>query len=494
MSMDRSPEPVAGPTRGRDDRPPRPLPTATSERELLSEATGLDALMAALIGPEPPAAPATQAFTDAPPPARVPPPAWVAPARVPSPAPAPSPAWVPPQAGEPFGFSTMVAGLEPVTTRAPDPPARSTVPFSPAGFDEMLKQEPLPAQGSSYAPLPAAGFEERTTQGWPNPSPRPSYASAASGRKGLLLAVLAVALLSGLGLAAWSAVSGRGDAPASGNPLPGPSPTVPPPSTSNETAAAALSSPSPPLAEATAPASVPPEPAATPPSPPGAPAAAASPLQSPARTPRTVVPAPPGSNARAASAPAGSSIPASPPAATAPTVAPPISVPAETIAAATEPSSSAVAPEPPAPAAAGTPPPAPAVTVTPAPASPPPAPAPPSAATSPANTVTDAEASGPPAAAVPAPARRDARLLSRVNPAYSATARSARISGMVDVRYTIDVNGQVTNVRATSGPAALRDASEAAVRQWRYEPALVNGQAVPTESSVRFSFGLSSRQ
>lgn len=94
---------------------------------------------------------------------------------------------------------------------------------------------------------------------------------------------------------------------------------------------------------------------------------------------------------------------------------------------------------------------------------------------------------------VPQP-RREPRLVERKTPEYSGAARAARITGTVEVRFTIDRAGRPTNVQAISGPGALRGAAEAAVREWRYEPAVENGAPVPTNTSVRFSFGLTPRQ
>jgi len=81
-----------------------------------------------------------------------------------------------------------------------------------------------------------------------------------------------------------------------------------------------------------------------------------------------------------------------------------------------------------------------------------------------------------------------ARLLEGGVPQYPAVLRTARVGGNVEVRFTIDSSGRVTNVRSVTGPAQLRSVAEAAVRRWRYEPAHLGNAAIDTETSVSFNF------
>ena len=73
-------------------------------------------------------------------------------------------------------------------------------------------------------------------------------------------------------------------------------------------------------------------------------------------------------------------------------------------------------------------------------------------------------------------------------PQYPTVLRTARVGGNVEVRFTIDSSGRVTNVRSVTGPAQLRSVAEAAVRRWRYEPAHLGNVAIDTETSVSFNF------
>ena len=59
---------------------------------------------------------------------------------------------------------------------------------------------------------------------------------------------------------------------------------------------------------------------------------------------------------------------------------------------------------------------------------------------------------------------------------------------------TIDATGRVISARALSGPPQLlRAAAEAAVMRWRYQPAMLNGVPVQTETNVRFVFDSQAR-
>jgi TonB family protein len=85
-------------------------------------------------------------------------------------------------------------------------------------------------------------------------------------------------------------------------------------------------------------------------------------------------------------------------------------------------------------------------------------------------------------------ARTAPRLLKGGTPEYPSVLRANRISGVVEVRLTIDETGRVTQAAAVSGPAPLRGAAERAVRTWVYEPATVNGVRTSATTTVSFHF------
>jgi TonB family protein len=82
------------------------------------------------------------------------------------------------------------------------------------------------------------------------------------------------------------------------------------------------------------------------------------------------------------------------------------------------------------------------------------------------------------------------RLIRKVNPAYPPLARQARIQGTVVIGITITKTGDVENLQLESGHPMLAPAAVAAVRQWKYQPYLVNGDPVEVKTRVQVIFVL----
>lgn len=79
----------------------------------------------------------------------------------------------------------------------------------------------------------------------------------------------------------------------------------------------------------------------------------------------------------------------------------------------------------------------------------------------------------------------------QVNPRYPVGAQRGRIEGTVLLRVTIGTDGRVENVEATKKVGGgLTEAAVEAVRQWRYEPATVDGQPVGWKIDVPVEFHL----
>jgi TonB family protein len=83
-----------------------------------------------------------------------------------------------------------------------------------------------------------------------------------------------------------------------------------------------------------------------------------------------------------------------------------------------------------------------------------------------------------------------AKLISSLPPVYPQLARTQRVSGDVTVDAQIDASGRVTATRVISGPALLHEAAMSAVRQWKYQPATLNGVATATHLTVTVQFKL----
>ena len=83
---------------------------------------------------------------------------------------------------------------------------------------------------------------------------------------------------------------------------------------------------------------------------------------------------------------------------------------------------------------------------------------------------------------------QSARLLKSVPPVYPPFAKSSHVQGDVTLDALIDAAGKVTQLKVISGPAILQRAAIDAVRQWKYEPARLDGQPVALHLSVTVKF------
>jgi periplasmic protein TonB len=77
-----------------------------------------------------------------------------------------------------------------------------------------------------------------------------------------------------------------------------------------------------------------------------------------------------------------------------------------------------------------------------------------------------------------------------VPPRYPANAQAARIEGLVVLDAVIDAAGRVNDVRVIRSIPLLDQAAIDAVRQWRFTPTLLNGEAVPILMTVTVRFTL----
>jgi periplasmic protein TonB len=85
---------------------------------------------------------------------------------------------------------------------------------------------------------------------------------------------------------------------------------------------------------------------------------------------------------------------------------------------------------------------------------------------------------------------KPAKLLSSVPPGYPQMARTQRVSGDVTIDASIDAAGRVSATRVISGPTLLHQAAIDAVKQWKYQPATLNGQATAMHLTVTVQFRL----
>jgi protein TonB len=84
-------------------------------------------------------------------------------------------------------------------------------------------------------------------------------------------------------------------------------------------------------------------------------------------------------------------------------------------------------------------------------------------------------------------------LIHRVQPVYPPLARQAGVQGVVVLQARISRLGTIENLQMVSGHPLLVKAAMDAVRQWRYRPYVLNGEAVEIETQVTVNFTLSGR-
>jgi TonB family protein len=79
----------------------------------------------------------------------------------------------------------------------------------------------------------------------------------------------------------------------------------------------------------------------------------------------------------------------------------------------------------------------------------------------------------------------------KVSPTYPEEARKEGIEGTVILEATIDAEGNVAKVKVLKGEIdSLNKAAVEAIKQWKYEPVIVEGKAMPSTFTVTMKFAL----
>lgn len=81
-------------------------------------------------------------------------------------------------------------------------------------------------------------------------------------------------------------------------------------------------------------------------------------------------------------------------------------------------------------------------------------------------------------------------VLQQVDPVYPEFARRAHIQGAVVLKMTVDERGQPTQVEVMEGHPVFHEAAQRAARQWRFEPARLDGQPVKATFHLTLKFSL----
>jgi len=83
---------------------------------------------------------------------------------------------------------------------------------------------------------------------------------------------------------------------------------------------------------------------------------------------------------------------------------------------------------------------------------------------------------------------KPAKLLKSVQPVYPQMARTQHVSGNVQIDALIDADGNVSAMKVLSGPALLRDAALQSLKQWKYQPAELDGKPTSMHLTVVLQF------
>jgi periplasmic protein TonB len=86
---------------------------------------------------------------------------------------------------------------------------------------------------------------------------------------------------------------------------------------------------------------------------------------------------------------------------------------------------------------------------------------------------------------------QNAKLVRHPDPIYPQIAKSARISGTVELSATIGEDGKIQSLTVVSGHPLLRQAALDAVKQWVYQPTMLNEQPVKVSTTIDVIFTLS---
>src|SRR5215475_1019215 len=78
----------------------------------------------------------------------------------------------------------------------------------------------------------------------------------------------------------------------------------------------------------------------------------------------------------------------------------------------------------------------------------------------------------------------------KVQPAYPAEAKAARVYGAVKIRVLISEEGNVIEAEVLEGPDLLREPSLAAARMWVFRPTELSGKPVKMDGELTFNFTL----
>jgi TonB family protein len=80
--------------------------------------------------------------------------------------------------------------------------------------------------------------------------------------------------------------------------------------------------------------------------------------------------------------------------------------------------------------------------------------------------------------------------VSQGRPVYPEEAKAAKISGSVVLHVIIDKQGAPAEMKVVRGPRELQKSALDAVKQWRWQPYLLNGEPIEVETDITVVYSL----
>jgi TonB family protein len=88
---------------------------------------------------------------------------------------------------------------------------------------------------------------------------------------------------------------------------------------------------------------------------------------------------------------------------------------------------------------------------------------------------------------------QETKVLTKVPPKYPETAQARGVEGVVLIEAVISIEGVPLSLHVLESPdPELSEAALAAVRQWRYQPTLLNGEPIEVVTTISIAFRLES--
>jgi TonB family protein len=86
-----------------------------------------------------------------------------------------------------------------------------------------------------------------------------------------------------------------------------------------------------------------------------------------------------------------------------------------------------------------------------------------------------------------------ALLTRRVDPIYPALSKQLRREGRVELHAIISTDGSIQSLEVISGDPLFYQSALQAVREWRYRPTILNGQAVEVDTHITVIYSLNTQ-